>query len=92
MPSWTPEGDSPFPMDDERRSLWKWCQRLYNTIGNVTAGCPFPEGTIPLPSDDEERLYQKINRMLQGPRPPTYYSYDYQSDSTIVEAEIEIIP
>jgi len=84
---WCPEGTAAAPMDDEQRSLWKWCQRLYLTIGNVTEGCPFPEGTQPLPSDNEERLYQKINRMLQGPRLPTYYSYDYPVESTIIPGD-----
>ena len=78
------------PQDVELRSLWKWCDRLYQITGAIYAGCPFPEGTQPLPSDDDERLYQKINRMLQGPRPPTYYSYDYPADSVSVEDHITI--
>ncbi len=88
--NWLPEGLSPFPEDDEHRSLWKWCQRIYDIVGNIPEGCPFPEGTLPLPGDDEERLYQKINRMLQGPRPPTYYSYDYPGDPLSLEDHITI--
>lgn len=90
MPAWTPEGDIPFPMDDERRSLWKWCQRLYDVVGNITEGCPFEEGTRPTPSDDEERLYQKINRMLQGPRTPTFYTESFPAESTVVTEDITI--
>lgn len=75
------------PQDIELRSLWKWCDRLYQITGNITEGCPFPEGTQPLPSDDDERLYQKINRMLQGPRQPTYYFGEIAAESTVVNGD-----
>lgn len=75
------------PQDIELRSLWKWCDRLYQRVGNITQGCPFPEGTQPLPGDDEERLYQKINRMVQGPRVNTYYTSEIPAESTIVPGD-----
>lgn len=69
---WCPEGLATNPWDNEQRSLWKWCMRLYLRVGNMAT--PFPEGTRPLPTDDEERLYQKINRMLYGANAAVWYS------------------
>jgi hypothetical protein len=61
MPSWFPENNTILPKDNELRALAKWCDCLYQVVGNVAG--PFPEGSIPLASDGEDRLAKKINLM-----------------------------
>lgn len=64
MPTWTPEGNVSSPSDDEMRSAAKFCQILYNSVGERPS--PFPEGLAPKPSDDFDRLDQKITILLGG--------------------------
>lgn len=58
-----PEGVEGSVKDDERRSLIKWNQILYDNHGNI-GRTPYPEGTEPLASDDEHRSEVKINAIL----------------------------
>lgn len=58
-PQWMPEGNDTLPSDDELRSLAKWCQLLYDSIGAKPS--PFPEGLAPKPGDNADRLLQKID-------------------------------
>lgn len=62
MPSWLSEGNVSRSTDNEIRSLEKWADLLYQSVGNV-ASLPFPEGSKPLPSDNEQRLIVKIEAM-----------------------------
>jgi len=64
MPDLLPEGNTILPQDGEWRTLMKWADALYQSVGNVA--CAFPEGTQPLPGDGEERLKMKINKMLES--------------------------
>lgn len=64
MPSYFPEGNEVLAGDNELRTLQKWCQKLYDSVGQRSV--PFPEGTKPLAGDDEERLLKKINAMRNG--------------------------
>lgn len=61
--SWQPEGTQVMPGSDEMRTLAKWNQLLYDTVGERPS--PFPEGVAPKPGDDAERLEMKINALLQ---------------------------
>ena len=64
MPSWLPENNTSSPGDDELRSLEKWCQLLFDTVGSRNS--PYPEGLAPVPGDDEQRLLEKINILENG--------------------------
>lgn len=62
MPSFFPENQVVLPSDDSLRTIAKWCQSVYDTVGNVPT--IFPEGTAPKPGDSKQRLLKKINAML----------------------------
>jgi len=64
MPTWMPEGNTVLPSDDKMRTAAKWCQLLFDSVGNKPS--PFPEGCAPRPSDDLNRLLQKID-ILKAP-------------------------
>lgn len=64
MPQYFPEANAALPTDSEIRSLAKWCQLLYDSVGYRPS--PFPEGLAPRPGDSEERLLKKINILKGG--------------------------
>lgn len=64
MPTWFPEGNVTSPGDDELRSAAKYCQLLYNSVGEKPS--PYPEGLAPKPGDNFDRLDRKITILL-GP-------------------------
>lgn len=64
MPAYFPEGNVVRPTDDKTRTTAKWCQAVYDSVGEKPS--PFPEGTAPKPGDSYSRLLKKINAMLRG--------------------------
>lgn len=64
MPDFFPEDQVILPGDDSLRTTAKWCQSVYDSVGNVPT--IFPEGTAPKPGDSMERLTKKINAMLEA--------------------------
>lgn len=63
MPNFFPEGNVILPTDDKMRTAAKWCQALYDAVGEKPS--PFPEGCAPKPGDDYQRLLAKINALKQ---------------------------